>query len=82
MIGVNRKTAEYGIVFLIGVFLVLQIIGMSLEPNVSQNYVSFYFRLSVVGLIIVLGMAGFGFYYLTINPFKISLKVKLAIIGI
>ena len=77
----GRTALEYMAVFLVALLLMAQIQGLSLEPDISSAYSDFYFRLSTMGVITLLGMGAFGIYYFSNDEiWKLSAIHKIIII--
>ena len=76
----GRTLLEYMAIFLVALLLMAQIQGLSLEPNISSAYADFYFRLSMMGIITLLGMGAFGIYYFSNDEiWKLSTTSKAII---
>lgn len=74
------KLVEYAVIALATGFLMLQVHIMSLLETVSSSYTAFYFNTFIIGAWMVVVLAAFGIWYLTVNPLGLDWRMQLAII--
>lgn len=79
---VNKKTVEYLAIAAIGIYLIMQINGMTLLEATSQTYTTFYYRTLMTGLGGIFIMVVFGVWYFTINPLQLGWKTSVLIIAL
>lgn len=75
------KMIEYLAIFAIGIYIVMQINGLSLLNAVSSTYTTFYFRTLTIGLVSVVGMVAFSIFYFSQDPLGLGWKASVGIMA-
>lgn len=70
---------EYLAVFIIGIYMLMQINNMSLLSTVAESYTTFYYRTLITGLISVVGMVVFGIWYFSVDPLGLGFRGSIII---